>query len=161
MRSDDISGRKGETAVNPGTSPKSHVVRMSRVYDADPERVFAAWTDPEVLRRWFVPETNYVVDDVRVDLRPGGAYRIVMTDAGGRRLVLRGVYRVIEAPSKLVLTWAMNDEEESSLVLRFRPLGQSTEMILEHEYAVEPGADRDHAAGFGCLARLERYLLSA
>jgi uncharacterized protein YndB with AHSA1/START domain len=139
---------------------KPHVVRMTRVYDVAPERVFAAWTDPDMLRRWFVPEESFAVDGVVVDLRPGGAYRIDMTDPQGRSLVLRGVYREIQPPTKLVLTWALGDESESRLLLRFQPRGRSTEMILEHEYAAEPAADRGHGAGFGCLVRLERHLLA-
>jgi uncharacterized protein YndB with AHSA1/START domain len=50
-------------------------VRLQRTIPAPPERVYRAWLDPELLRRWLAP-SSWEVTDVEVDERVGGHYRI-------------------------------------------------------------------------------------
>jgi uncharacterized protein YndB with AHSA1/START domain len=78
-------------------------VVITRVYDAPPELVFEAWTDPRHLAQWWGPKvfTNPVCE---VDARVGGAWRIVMRGPDGVEYPCGGVYREIVKPQRLVFT---------------------------------------------------------
>src|SRR5579862_4148120 len=69
---------------------------ITRFFDAPPEVVFEAWTDPEQLARWWGPEgfTNPVCE---LDVRVGGDWRIVMLAPDGAMYLCRGVYLEIVA----------------------------------------------------------------
>jgi uncharacterized protein YndB with AHSA1/START domain len=70
--------------------------------------VFDAWTKPELLARWF-GAGGWTCE---VDLRPGGAYRYVLCGADGAEIVLRGVYREVVRPERLVTTEAFEGFSE-------------------------------------------------
>jgi uncharacterized protein YndB with AHSA1/START domain len=55
-------------------------LRLSRRFDAPPERVFEAWTDPAVLRRWWAAHPDWDSPAAETDQRTGGRYRLSMTD---------------------------------------------------------------------------------
>lgn len=81
---------------------------FTRFFAAPRERVFRAWTDPAELAQWWGPAgfTNPVSE---VDLRPGGAYRIVMRAPDGREFPSTGRYLEIVPPSRLVFTDTIED----------------------------------------------------
>lgn len=56
---------------------KSHSLKIVRTFDASPEDVYRAWTDPQVIEKWFAP-SDLGTPIAEVDLRIGGAYRIGM-----------------------------------------------------------------------------------
>lgn len=61
--------------------PDVPLVRISREFDAPPEKVFRAHTDPELLARWFAPSRHEIEIDY-FDCRSGGSYRYVHTSEG-------------------------------------------------------------------------------
>jgi len=89
-----------KTRTNP-TAKAEFVV--SRVFAATQERVYHAWTKPKQMAQWWGPETftNPVCD---LDVRPGGAYRIVMRSPEGEDYPLKGVFRRVTGPQRLVMT---------------------------------------------------------
>jgi uncharacterized protein YndB with AHSA1/START domain len=76
---------------------------ISRTFAAPRESVWRAWTEPGQLAQWWGPRafTNPVCD---LDLRPGGAYRIVMRSPEGTEYPLSGVFREVVPLRRLVLT---------------------------------------------------------
>src|SRR5579864_2222874 len=76
---------------------------ITRVFHAPPEVVFKAWTDPKQMAQWWGPHkfTNPVCE---MDVRPGGAWRIVMRGPDGSLHPAKGVYREIVEPERLVMT---------------------------------------------------------
>ena len=78
-------------------------LRIERTYRAPAERVFDAWTSEEVIRRWWHTERGYETSAAEVDLRVGGAVRVVMRDPETEadflmeRLQPKGVGVVMEA----------------------------------------------------------------
>lgn len=88
---------------NPSAKPGAQEFVIARSFNAPPDRLFAAWTDPKLLARWWGPHTftNPVCD---LDVRPGGAYRIVMRSPEGVDYPLRGAFREVVRPTRLVLT---------------------------------------------------------
>ena len=84
------------------------VVRITRVFDAARERVFEAWTDAAQLMRWFAPKGFAVVS---CDAEPGagGAFRVCLRSPEGRNYWIRGSYREVEPPARLLLECIAED----------------------------------------------------
>jgi uncharacterized protein YndB with AHSA1/START domain len=110
-------------------------VRVSRVVSAPRAEVYRAWTDPERLAEWFGPGA-FTVASAEVDLRPGGAYRIVFLGHPSGPVTLVGAYREIEPPSRLVFTWSWRhswpDQPESLVTVELADLGERTLVAVTH-----------------------------
>ena len=134
-------------------------LRLSRRFDAAPERVFEAWTDPVVLRRWWAAHPDWDSPAAEADARPGGSYRLAMTDtSSGETRTVGGQYTIVEPPSRLVYTWRWEGMPTESLVtVEFHPDGDGTRVEL-HQAGFPDEHDRDmHADGWGgCLDNLAR-----
>ena len=85
---------------------------IERTFDAPRELVFKAWTDPKQMAQWWGPRefTNPVC---QMDPRPGGAYRIVMRGADGVEYPIKGVYREIAKPARLVITMDCSEHPDA------------------------------------------------
>src|SRR5258708_7533074 len=75
---------------------------IPREFDAPRELVWRVWTEPKHMAQWWGPRlmTNPVCE---LDVRPGGAYRIVMRSPEGTDYPIRGVFREVAPPARLVL----------------------------------------------------------
>lgn len=60
----------------------AQTLTIERTFAAPKERVFEAWSNPEVLRRWWGAGPDWTSSAVEIELRPGGRYRLSMTDPG-------------------------------------------------------------------------------
>jgi uncharacterized protein YndB with AHSA1/START domain len=86
------------------STPTDREIALTRVFDAPPERVFDALTRPDLLVRWHGPR-GWSLAVCEVDPRPRGAYRFVWRrGADGAEMAMRGVYRDIARPERLVHT---------------------------------------------------------
>ena len=86
------------------TTPSDREIVSERVFDAPRERVFAAYTDPELIPQWWGPRgTTTIVD--QMDVRPGGAWRFVNRDSDGSETGFRGTYREVTPPERIVQTF--------------------------------------------------------
>ena len=132
---------------------------LKRRLNAPPAKVYAAWTDPTQIKRWFGPtqvETLSAAADVRVD----GRYRIVMRGSDGEEHDVSGVYREVVPNEKLVFTWAWRStpERESLVTVTLKADGSGTILTLTHEQFFDEAARDGHERGWtGTLDRLERY----
>lgn len=80
-----------------------HELSITRLIDAPPEKLFRAWTRPDLVAQWFAPRP-WRVDAAAMDVRPGGRSRIVMRGPDGTESVAEGVYLEIVPDRRLVLT---------------------------------------------------------
>jgi uncharacterized protein YndB with AHSA1/START domain len=87
----------------------ARVVRIERTFQATAEEVFDAWTNEEVIRRWFRPQSGWREPSAEVDLRVGGAIRVVMRTPDGEPVGAGGEYTLIERPHRLAFTWTFDD----------------------------------------------------
>jgi uncharacterized protein YndB with AHSA1/START domain len=78
-------------------------VKLSRMVEASPQRVFEAMTDPEQVAEWWGPE-GFTCPEVTLDPRVGGAYRIAMQPPEGELFHLAGEYVEVEPASRLAYT---------------------------------------------------------
>ena len=79
---------------------------LERVVDVPPELVWAAWTQPEHVKKWFTP-APWTTVDCEIDLRRGGIFRTVMRSPEGQEFPHEGCYLEIVENRKLVWTVAL------------------------------------------------------
>src|ERR1700675_291772 len=87
---------------------------ITRIFDAPRALVWTAWTDPRHMAQWWGPKgfTNPVCE---MDVRPGGAIRIVMRGPDGIDYPMFGWFREIVEPERLVLVTAVDDAKGDRL----------------------------------------------
>ena len=86
------------------TTPAEREIVSERVFDAPRDRVFAAYTDPELIPQWWGPrETTTIVD--KMEVTPGGAWRFVHRDEEGNETGFLGTYREVSPPERIVQTF--------------------------------------------------------
>lgn len=121
-----------------------------RLFDAPPQQVFQAWTDPARLMRWWAPK-GCTTPFCTVDLRPGGKFHFCMRLPEGRDIWGLGVYREIVAPERIVYTDSFADAAgnpvppahygmsaaipaEALVTVTFAAHGQKTQVTLRHAF---------------------------
>jgi uncharacterized protein YndB with AHSA1/START domain len=132
------------------------VVRLHRTIPAPPERVYRAWLEPELLRRWLAPGLE--VTRVEVDERVGGHYRIWHSSAEGDVGGFEGELLELVPGRRIVFRWGFVGPErlagpvyDSLLTITLdEAAGGATALTLVHErlddlYAARP----DVAEGVG------------
>jgi uncharacterized protein YndB with AHSA1/START domain len=131
---------------------------LTRHIDAPPEQVFDAWLQKS-WGEWAGPP-GVRGEVIQLEPRVGGSYRIVMHSADRPDLTVSGIYREIVQPSRLVMTWKWDHEEQDTLItLSFKPSGKGTEIVLLHENFVTPERRDNHQNGWiGTFDRLAHYV---
>jgi uncharacterized protein YndB with AHSA1/START domain len=135
-------------------------LRVTRTFKASRQRVFRAWTEPELMMRWFV-EGDADMDVCEIDLREGGQYRLEGR-IGDERWSIWGSYLEVKPPERLVYTWTWHHDPgigesdgDTRVTVDFRDLGGQTELVLTHERFANVRARDEHTRGWNtCLDRL-------
>src|SRR6266851_6873561 len=130
---------------------------VRRLLQAPRERVFEAWTRPDLMARWFFPGQRWTTA-ITSDLRVGGHYEVAMRDAEGNQHIQFGEYREIVPVSRLVFTWSCPalSVVDSVVTVDLIDHGQRTELCLTQELPPDPKIRRGHEEGWeGCLGNLE------
>ena len=86
---------------------------LTRLIDAPREKLFRAWTEPELLKRWFAPKP-WTITRAEIDLRPGGASLIVMRSPEGEEFPNPGVVLEVVKNERIVMTDAYTKAWEPS-----------------------------------------------
>lgn len=138
---------------------------IKRTYDAPPERVYRAWTDPAIVAQFLGP-SDIRAEVPEMDVRAGGAYKIVMHRPQGEDYVATGRYREVQPDRKLSMTWRWleddpAEEHETLLTLEFAPENGGTVFTLRHEYFASPESRESHNSGWtSILDKLQSVLSS-
>ena len=120
-------------------------LQINRLIPATRSQVFAAWTDPDLLKAWFAPG-NMTVPNVSRELRPGGAYRIEMKGTAAAHndeqplgtddpaVVAQGVYTWLVPSRQLSYTWSgsWDPAEESHVTVSLFEGPAGTTLTLDH-----------------------------
>ncbi|HEY0394427.1 MAG TPA: SRPBCC domain-containing protein [Candidatus Elarobacter sp.] len=125
---------------------------LRRTYEAPRQRVFDAWTKPELAARFFGPG-DVTVPEIDLDARTGGSFRIVMLRPDGERYIATGTYRDVRAPERISMTWRWQeddpaDEHESLLTLEFNDVAGGTELVLTHAQLASVESGERHTEGW-------------
>jgi uncharacterized protein YndB with AHSA1/START domain len=119
------ANRAGATTF--ATSSDRELV-ITRVFDAPRGLLFAAWTSPEHLPRWMLGPPGWTMTVCEIDLRPGGAWHFAWRGADGAEMAMRGVYREVVPPERLVSTesWGGNWPETINTMVPSEEDGKTT-----------------------------------
>ncbi len=97
-------------------TPSDREIVITRVVHAPRRLVFDAWTSPEHLPYWMLgPTSGWPMPVCEIDLRPGGKWCFVWRRADGAELAMRGVYREVTPPERLVYTESWGDRRVETL----------------------------------------------
>ena len=137
-------------------------LNIQRTFQAPADAVFSAFTNQEVLRRWWHAGHDWETTEAEVDLRVGGVVRVVMRNphkdeehGGG------GTYTEIDPPTRLSFTWLWDDETRRTLIeVDFEEADGATTVRFTHSDLWDEEAVRSHEDGWNTLFdNLERVLL--
>lgn len=125
-------------------------LELSHRFAAPRGKVFEAWTNPEVLKRWWAAAPTWSTPLVEVDAREGGGYRLSMRTDEGEVHTVFGEYTEVRPPERLAYTWAweegpepaMAGSEHTVVVVDFIEDGEGTIVRLTHS-----GFASDHVRG--------------
>jgi uncharacterized protein YndB with AHSA1/START domain len=145
------------------TTPTDREVVMTRVFDAPRDLVWGAMAKPELLRRWLLGPPGWSMAVCENDLQVGGAFRHVWHGPDGQEMAMRGVYREVVPPERVVRTEtfefgcdAQSGEQVVTLVLT-EQAGQ-TLLTLTVRYPSKEARDATIASGMehGVAASYDR-----
>jgi uncharacterized protein YndB with AHSA1/START domain len=91
------------------TTPSEREIVLTRAFAAPRHLVFDALTKPELVRRWLLGPPGWSMPVCEIDLKVGGSYRYVWRGADGTEMGMRGVYREIAPPERLVATESFDE----------------------------------------------------
>jgi uncharacterized protein YndB with AHSA1/START domain len=97
------------------TTPTDREIVMTRVFDAPRRLIWEAWTNPEHPPHWMLGPEGWTMPVCEIDLRPGGTWHFVWHHANGDDMEMRGVYREITPPERLVYTESWGGDWPESL----------------------------------------------
>jgi uncharacterized protein YndB with AHSA1/START domain len=126
---------------------------FERVIEVPRELVWAAWTKPEHMVRWFTP-ASWTVSSCEIDLRPGGVFRTIMRSPEGREFPNVGCYLEIVPNERLVWTDALLPDYRPSenpfftAILTLEPRGNRTRYVATAIHRDEAGRKRHEEMGF-------------
>lgn len=126
--------------------------RFERLYETNPEELWAALTATDRLARWFA--------QVDGDLQEGGRFVIVF-DPEDPSQQARGTVLECQPPRRLIVSWLIDDEPETWILVELEAADGVTLLTLEHS-RLSPGAAAGYGAGWHAhLERLEAFLVKA
>jgi uncharacterized protein YndB with AHSA1/START domain len=126
-------------------------IRLHRFIRTRRDQVFGAWTQPEVLSRWFAP-AGWSVTRAAIDLRVGGAFAVGMRKASDRDEtgVLTGEYETVVTDELLVFSWGWSGDPDlrTRVTVRLSDVEGGVELSLTHEQFTTAEARARHEAGW-------------
>jgi uncharacterized protein YndB with AHSA1/START domain len=110
------------------TTPSDREIAMTRVVDAPRGLVWEAHTNPEHLPQWMLGPEGWTMPVCEIDLRPGGGWHFVWRGADGAEMEMRGEYREITPPERLVSTesWGADWPETLNTLVLTEEDGKTT-----------------------------------
>jgi uncharacterized protein YndB with AHSA1/START domain len=126
---------------------------LTRLIDAPPEKVFRCWTDPALLKQWFAP-APFTTPVAEIDMRVGGASRIVMRSPDGQEIPCPGVYLEIVPNRKLVFTdayvreWVPSGKPFMTAIITFDDEGGKTRYTARARHWTKEDCDTHVQMGF-------------
>ena len=149
----------------PTSLEQNTTLRIQRRFAAPIALVYAAWTQPEHLKRWHAPDA-YKVVLVEADVRPGGRFRLRMK-APDKEIyhTAAGEYEVVEPEKRLVYTWQWEEETSDRSLTRitilFEADGLDTVVDFTQARLKDQTSRDNHRGGWeGSFANLDKYLES-
>ncbi|MFN3166527.1 MAG: SRPBCC domain-containing protein [Phycisphaeraceae bacterium] len=141
-------------------------VRLNKLVQAAPQKVYDTWLDPETYPHWFAADPGVNCTSVQIDARVGGTMRIVMLTPGGE-FVGGGEFLELQPGRRIVHTWSWENEPNfganSTITIDLFEAdnphgdGPATEIVLTHEGLKTAHERSDHTGGWWNTLRAIGY----
>lgn len=101
---------------------------LERIIEAPAATLYRCWTEPELMKQWFVPKP-WTIAKVEQDVRPGGKSLVVMADPEGNEYPNAGLYLEVVPGKKIVTTdayteaWVPSEKPFMTAIVTFEDLG--------------------------------------
>jgi uncharacterized protein YndB with AHSA1/START domain len=125
------------------TTPSDREIRVERSFNAPPELVYAFHTKCEHVKKWLLGPPGWSMPECSIDLRAGGKYSYVWeNDDDGTRFGVKGEFREVDAPNRIVSAERMDDCDGQAVVTTlFAPRGNGTAFTITIEFESKEGRD--------------------
>lgn len=157
----------GETNAEIGlshtTEEPASTITIVHHFSAAPRVVWNAWTDPEVVRRWWGSDPEGTVTSAVLDVRAGGRFAITFRDTSGVQHTSTGEYLRVDPVTELDFTWSWQSEPNnpSRVMVVFAVDGSGTRMRFTHS-DLRGESQHDYAQGWRrTFAKLDRVFTQA
>lgn len=131
-------GRQGAAnAPNPTAVERinDRELAITRIFDAPVHMVFRAWSEPDLFKRWWFPESveGIALISCEMDMRTGGTYKLEFSTGGPDTVAFYGKYLEIIPDQRIV--WTNSEAEEGAVTtVSFEPLGDKTRVTFHELY---------------------------
>ncbi len=124
------------------TTDSLRTLRVTRSFDASPERVFDAWLNPETAGKWLFTTPTGKMVRVEIDARVGGSFNFTRRDGDDVEHI--GTYLEIDRPRRLVFTFTVPkfSKQSTRVSIDIVPTPSGCELTLTHEGVLPEWADR-------------------
>jgi uncharacterized protein YndB with AHSA1/START domain len=135
------------------TSAEGRDLILTRMIDAPAEKVFRAWTDPELLQQWFVP-APWTISKVETDVRVGGSSLVVMRSPEGAEFPNRGVYLEVVKNKRIVFTdayteaWEPSEKPFMTVIMTFEEVDGKTKYTVRARHWTQADREAHEQMGF-------------
>lgn len=107
-------------------------IKIERHFSAAPQKVWQAWTNPQIVKLWFGSDPNGTVSHAVLDVRIGGSFEVTFANSDGTQYTCFGNYKEAELYKKLAFTWLWRDRPTDELItIRFQEEEDGTLMTFE------------------------------
>jgi uncharacterized protein YndB with AHSA1/START domain len=137
-------------------------LQLNKWIRAKRDKVFAAWTEPEIMRQWFFPQEMTLVS-AEADVRVGGRFRAAMSD-GTQTYTVTGSYHEVISGERLVFShqWEEQDAVETRVIVEFADQDGGTLVSITQEGFRSRESAKGHEGGWqSTLEHLELFLTAA
>ena len=142
--------------------PSECEIALTRVFKAPRQLVYRAFSEPQILKRWFGPR-GWTLIMCEIDARVGGSFRFILRAPDGRTLGMHGTYRELSPPERSVSTEGFDDfPGESVVTSKFTEQDGQTTLVATIRYAskeirdavIKSGMEHGAAESYDKLAEL-------
>jgi uncharacterized protein YndB with AHSA1/START domain len=126
---------------------------LTRLIDAPRDKLYRAWTEPELLKQWFAP-APYTTPHAELDVRVGGANAVVMRSPDGNDIPCSGVYLEVVPNQRLVFTdaytraWEPSGKPFMTVILTFEQEGDKTRYTARVRHWTSEDREAHEKMGF-------------
>lgn len=150
--------------MSTSSSTSTHAARMTRVFTAPVERVYAAFSNADIGKQWWTPPRGFSLTELIQDATPGGTFRAVMThETNGTTFVAEGEYKKVIPNQTLVWTNCFQGADgrrlETLVTLVFTSADSGTQLDITHDLFPDAATRDLHQAGWhASLKGVEKLL---
>jgi len=149
-------------------SQPEKLVRLHKLVQASPQKVYETWLSAELYPKWFAPDPQAQCTLATIDARVGGSFRIVISTPGGDHVGF-GEFIELVPGKRISSTWSWEAEgdfgKNTTLTLDLYEVdnphgeGPATEIVLTHAGLKSAHERSDHTGGWwGCLKAIGFYV---